>query len=68
MVHETPDARAFFAEARNMIKPGGSLFYVEPKFHVSRKEFNGMIQEAEYSGWLSNGAPPLSMSHTALLC
>ena len=39
MVHETPDPAAFLAEIRGFLKPGGHLLVVEPRLHVSRKDF-----------------------------
>jgi ubiquinone/menaquinone biosynthesis C-methylase UbiE len=39
MVHEVPDQTPFFNELSALLKPGGSLLIIEPKFHVSGKAF-----------------------------
>lgn len=50
MVHETPDARRFFEEARSMLTPGGKLLLVEPKMHVSQASFESMVEDAARAG------------------
>jgi ubiquinone/menaquinone biosynthesis C-methylase UbiE len=50
MVHEVPDRNFFFQEMVNALKPGGKLFMVEPKGHVSRHDFESSIDIARKSG------------------
>jgi len=50
MVHETPDARRFFEEARSMLTASGKLLVVEPKMHVSQVTFDAMVADAARSG------------------
>jgi ubiquinone/menaquinone biosynthesis C-methylase UbiE len=37
MVHEVKNISALFTELSTIIKPGGKLFILEPKFHVSKE-------------------------------
>jgi ubiquinone/menaquinone biosynthesis C-methylase UbiE len=67
MVHEVPDADIFFRETRGLINPGGRLLYVEPKFHVNKKDFQEMIKKAENAGWTGCGFPKILLSRAALL-
>lgn len=50
MVHETPEPKSFFAEAKTMLKAGGKLLVVEPKMHVSQASFGAMVADAEITG------------------
>ena len=67
MVHEVPSPDAFFRESRAMVNPGGQLLYVEPKFHVSRGEFQAMIGLAETAGWRPQSYPKILLSRAVLL-
>ena len=51
MVHEMPDADAFFAEAWRALRPGGRLLFAEPRWHVPRKQFERLIAAAERAGF-----------------
>ena len=42
MVHEVPDHVRLFEELKSILKPGGKLYIIEPKFHVNRKAFEKM--------------------------
>jgi ubiquinone/menaquinone biosynthesis C-methylase UbiE len=50
MVHEAPEPENLLAEIRTMLKTGGRLLAVEPKWHVSRKHFESMIGAGERAG------------------
>ena len=41
VVHEVPDPAKLFREMALLLKPGGTLFFTEPPFVVSGKEFQG---------------------------
>lgn len=51
MVHEIPDRNVFFSEIQAALKPGGKLLVVEPRGHVSRKEFDETIRVAQRAGF-----------------
>ena len=67
MVHEVPSPDAFFQESRSMVNLGGRLLFVEPKFHVSRREFQAMIELAETAGWCPQSYPKILLSRAVLL-
>ena len=50
MLHETPNPARFLAETRTLLKDGGRILVVEPKFHVSQKQFDTLMGSAETSG------------------
>jgi len=51
MVHETPDHKKFLQEVKTFLKKGGKCLIVEPRFHVSKKKFQQVIQDAENIGF-----------------
>lgn len=57
MLHETPDAKKTLQELKQMLKPGGRILVVEPKFHVSKAKFASMRQVAERLGYRVVGSP-----------
>jgi ubiquinone/menaquinone biosynthesis C-methylase UbiE len=67
MVHELPDAKRFFEEARRVMKPGGRLLLAEPRLHVSEAAFDGTLRLAEGAGLAIQDRPTISMSRSATL-
>jgi ubiquinone/menaquinone biosynthesis C-methylase UbiE len=51
VVHEIPDAGAFFRQIHAALRPGGTLLVIEPKGHVSPAEFQETIATAEADGF-----------------
>ena len=47
MVHEVRNQDKFFAELYSVLKPNGLIFIVEPKFHVSKREFRTIVEKAK---------------------
>jgi ubiquinone/menaquinone biosynthesis C-methylase UbiE len=43
VLHEIPDQMALLKEIKTMLKPDGKVLIVEPKVHVSKKDFNVSI-------------------------
>jgi len=66
MVHEVPDPRGFFQEVRTMLKPGGRLLFVEPKFHVTRKRFREFSTHAVETGLVPESKPGIRVSRSVL--
>ena len=52
VVHEVPDPAKLFREIAQLLKPGGTLFYTEPPFVVSGREFRENLALAEEEGFL----------------
>jgi ubiquinone/menaquinone biosynthesis C-methylase UbiE len=51
VVHEVPDPQKLFREIASLLKPGGTLFYTEPPFEVSGKEFQESLAMAGEAGF-----------------
>lgn len=66
MVHETPDASAFFREMAETMKPGGKLFAAEPWMHVGKKEFEKMVETARENGFTLLETPGVFLSRAAV--
>jgi len=50
VVHEVPDPAKLFREIAMLLKSGGTFFYSEPPFIVSRGEFRDNLARAEVAG------------------
>jgi ubiquinone/menaquinone biosynthesis C-methylase UbiE len=66
MVHELPDAAAFFREVAQASKPGARLLFVEPKGHVTPSAFEAEVHLALKAGFAPVDASPVRRN-TALL-
>lgn len=51
MAHEVPDRKRLFDELSTIITPGGRMLVVEPKVHVTKKDFEETIRIAEKAGF-----------------
>jgi len=67
VVHEVPDAAGFFSEIYKAMKPAGRLLLVEPKGHVSEKDFETTISVAEQNGFTAAYKPQIKRRRTVLL-
>jgi len=67
VIHEVPDQDKLFNELRAILKPGGKIFIIEPKFHVSEKAFEEMISIAKSKGFESAERPKVFFSRTIIL-
>jgi ubiquinone/menaquinone biosynthesis C-methylase UbiE len=68
MVHEVPNRRDFFREVRSVLKDDGWFLMVEPKiFHVSKKQFQDTVRDAEDVGFEPVEWPRVFFSRSVLL-
>ena len=67
MLHEVPDQARFLAEIRSLLKPGGRVLLAEPKWHVTRDEFQEAIGVMEQAGFAVLERPKIRFSRTVLL-
>ncbi len=51
MVHEVPDQKKFLEELYSLLKPGGSLLIIEPRFHVTERSFEKTIETLSQCGF-----------------
>ena len=67
MIHEVPNEDKLFRELKSITKPNGLLFIVEPKFHVSKKSFDLMIDKVKQIGFEVQDSPRVFFSRTVIL-
>jgi len=67
MVHETPDHFKFLTEVKTLLKEQGKFLLVEPRFHVSKKQFQQIARDVENAGFKILGSPPKKGGHSLLL-
>jgi len=67
LVHEVPDAEAFFEQIHAALRPGGTCLVAEPKGHVREKRFEETLAAAKKTGLELGERPEIRRSHAALL-
>ena len=67
MVHEVPDQKKFFTELKSIFKPNAKVYIIEPKFHVTKKMFNDIIDSLKESGFKIIDRPKVFFSRAILL-
>jgi ubiquinone/menaquinone biosynthesis C-methylase UbiE len=67
MIHEVPNQDKLFSELKSILKPNGQLFIIEPKFHVSKKSFELMIDRIKSNGFEIKDRPIVFFSRTIVL-
>ncbi len=67
MIHEVPNQDKLFRELKSIVKPNGQLFIIEPKFHVSKKSFDLMIDRVKEIGFEIKDRPKVFFSRTIVL-
>jgi ubiquinone/menaquinone biosynthesis C-methylase UbiE len=67
MIHEVPNQDKLFLELKSILKPNGMIYIIEPKFHVSKKSFDDMIDRIINIGFEIIDRPKVFFSRTVLL-
>lgn len=67
MIHEVPDQDVLFQEFRSLLKPGGKVLIVEPKFHVSKESFHAMTEKIRKYGYEIVEQPRFSLSRSLVI-
>jgi len=67
MVHEVPDQKRLFVELKELLSPGGRIMVIEPKIHVTGREFTEMITHIESAGLKILERPKVALSRSLLL-
>jgi ubiquinone/menaquinone biosynthesis C-methylase UbiE len=67
MLHEVPDYQDYLLQIHDMLKPGGRLLIVEPKFHVSAPDYRKTLGAAIATGMKLVGEPRIALSRSSLL-
>jgi ubiquinone/menaquinone biosynthesis C-methylase UbiE len=66
MIHEVPNQDNLLRELKSILKPDGKIFIIEPKFHVSKKSFEEMINRIKDIGFEIIDRPKVFFSRTVL--
>ncbi|MBN1103218.1 MAG: methyltransferase domain-containing protein [Deltaproteobacteria bacterium] len=67
MVHEIPEKGEFMGELHGLLRPGGRLLLVEPRLHVSGREFRRTLQIASQEKLFPLRNISVALSRAALL-
>jgi len=67
MVHEVPDKEHFFKELKSILNANSSVLIVEPKFHVTKINFENMLEIAKRYGFRVKKEPKFLFSRSVLL-
>ncbi len=67
MIHEVPDKESLLAELKSILKPGGKIYIIEPKFHVSKGAFEDMVNIIRNTGFDIIARPRILFSRAVLL-
>jgi ubiquinone/menaquinone biosynthesis C-methylase UbiE len=67
MVHEVPNHKKMFKEIYSILKQNGKFLIIEPKFHVSEKEFDETIKSAAEAGFKPVKTDKIPLSRAMLL-
>lgn len=67
MVHEVPDQKRLIEEMKSVLNPGGRIWVIEPKIHITKKAFQKMTGLLELSGLKIIEKPKIWLSRSVLL-
>ena len=67
MIHEVPNQLNLLKELKSILKPDGKIYIIEPKFHVSKKSFEEMINKTKDIGFEIVDRPRVFFSRTVLV-
>ena len=67
MVHEVGNQEKFLEELASILKPDGLIYIIEPKLHVSKTEFEKMVDKIKESGFKIIASPKVFFSRTVVL-
>lgn len=67
MAHEVPDKPRFFGEIFSLLKTGGRLLLVEPKFHVTLGSFERTAAVCREAGFRALAEPAIAFSRSVLM-
>ena len=67
MIHEVRNQDNFFDELNTILKPNGRILIIEPKIHVSKREYNTMISKIKEREFTIIESPKVFFSRTIVL-
>ncbi len=67
ILHEVPDKDALFQEIKTLLKPGGKVLIIEPKFRVSKIDFSNSIAIIKNNGFDIIRRPKVFLSRSIVV-
>jgi ubiquinone/menaquinone biosynthesis C-methylase UbiE len=67
MVHEVRNRKKFLNELTSLLNPNGLIFIIEPKGHVSKKQFDAEIDLIKENGFTVVESPKVFFSRAVVL-
>jgi ubiquinone/menaquinone biosynthesis C-methylase UbiE len=67
MLHEIIDQSKFIKEIKSLLKSGGKILIVEPKFHVTKKEFINSTKLLKDNGFKLIKGPKVFLSRSIII-
>ncbi len=67
VLHEVPDRQNTLREIKALLNPDGRVLIAEPKFHVSRKDFNELLELIRKTGFEVVQEPKIFLSRAVVL-
>jgi ubiquinone/menaquinone biosynthesis C-methylase UbiE len=67
MLHEVPDQPSFLKEVFSLLKPDGKVLIVEPKFHVTKSDFDSSEEILKSIGFEIVEEPKVFISRAVLI-
>ncbi|MEN9354430.1 MAG: hypothetical protein RL318_1755 [Fibrobacterota bacterium] len=67
MVHEVPNRQRFLTDIHHALRPGAALLVVEPRLHVSKRNFDRTLEIGRTLGFRLEEGPHVRLSRSAIL-
>jgi ubiquinone/menaquinone biosynthesis C-methylase UbiE len=67
VIHEVINQDKLLEELKGILNPGGKIYIIEPKVHVSKKSFEKMTDSIKKLGFEIIGSPKVFFSRTVVL-
>ncbi|HII71416.1 TPA: class I SAM-dependent methyltransferase [Candidatus Woesearchaeota archaeon] len=67
VLHEVESARAYLHELKGLLRKSGKILLVEPKFHVTKREFLEEVELARKAGFKISEGPRVMISRAVVL-
>jgi ubiquinone/menaquinone biosynthesis C-methylase UbiE len=64
VIHEVADQEKLFRELKSILNPNGQLFIIEPKFHVTKRSFDSMVECIQGIGFEVEDKPKVFFSRS----
>ncbi len=66
VAHEVPDQDRFFAQIATTLRPGGTALLIEPRWHVTKQEFEQSLDAVMATGLRRSASPDARGARKAL--